>query len=68
MLSQFYILRKTDMFNTTKALLTLTIVIITIVIILGIWLITPQHSGVALATSILGLPVPAVLVGWVYDL
>ena len=56
------------MFNTTKALLTLTIVIITIVIILGIWLITPQHSGVALATSILGLPVPAVLVGWVYDL
>ena len=55
------------MFNTTKALLALIITITFALIVIGAWIITPPHSGVAMAIGLLCLPFAGVFVAWVYD-
>lgn len=55
------------MFNTTKALLALIIVMIFLSVVLATWVFTPPHSGVAMAIGMLLLPFAAVFIAWVYD-
>ena len=55
------------MFNTTKALLALLVVIILVSTVLATWVFTPPHSGVAMAIGMLLLPFAAVFIAWVYD-
>ena len=55
------------MFNTTKALLALIIVIILVSTVLATWVFTPPHSGVAMTVGMILLPFAAVFIAWVYD-
>lgn len=55
------------MFNTTKALLALIIVMIFLSVVLATWVFTPPHSGVAMSVGMILLPFAAVFVAWVYD-
>ena len=55
------------MFNTTKALLALIIVIILVSTVLATWVFTPPHSGVAMSVGMILLPFAAVFIAWVYD-
>lgn len=51
--------------NSFKALTIALILILFSAVIFAVWVFTPQHSGVAYATMLLGGPVVAVLIGWV---
>ena len=55
------------MFNTTKALLALIVVIILVSTVLATWVFTPPHSGVAMSVGMILLPFAAVFIAWVYD-
>lgn len=61
------ILRKTDMLNTTKALLAVIVIVIFIALSGAVWVATPQHSGVVLSTMLITLPFAAVFIAWIYD-
>ena len=55
------------MFNSTKLLLSLIIVIIFVAAVLATWVITPNHSGVAMSIGLILLPFAGVFLAWVND-
>lgn len=55
------------MFNTTKALLAIAVVLIVLAIVCGTWIATPQHSGVAMSVGLVALGFGGVFIGWIYD-
>ena len=55
------------MFNTTKALLSLIVVVVFIAVITVVWIIIPQHSGVAMSVGLILLPFAAVFLAWIND-
>lgn len=55
------------MFNSTKLLLSVIIVITFIAAVLAVWVITPNHSGVALSIGLILLPFAGVFLAWVNE-
>lgn len=55
------------MLNTTKFLLSLIVVVLFIVVITAVWVITPQHSGVAMSIGLILLPFAGVFLAWIND-
>ena len=55
------------MFNSTKLLLSVVIVIVFSTVVLAAWILTPQHSGVAMSIGIILLPFAGVFIAWVND-
>lgn len=55
------------MFNTTKLLLSTLIIITFVAAVLVTWVITPNHSGVAMSIGLILLPFAGVFLAWVND-
>lgn len=55
------------MFNTTKALLSVIVIMVLTVIVLATWVFTPPHSGVAISIGMIALPFAGVFISWIYD-
>lgn len=55
------------MLNTTKALIVALIISLSVLIVVAVWLATPQHSGVAMSTLLCLIVVDGLLVGWLFD-
>ena len=55
------------MFNTAKALLTVIVLMVLVVIIIATWVFTPPHSGVAISIGMILLPFAGVFIAWIYD-
>lgn len=55
------------MLNTTKALIATLIISFAVLIVVAVWLATPQHSGVAMSTLLSVVIVGGLLIGWLFD-
>ena len=55
------------MFNTTKALLTVIVLMVLVVVVTMTWIFTPPHSGVAMSIGMIALPFAGVFIAWIYD-
>ena len=55
------------MFNTTKALLAIIVLLILAIVVIATWVFTPPHSGVAISIGMILLPFAGVFIAWIYD-
>lgn len=55
------------MFNVTKALLAVVVILTFLLIVTAVWVFTPPHSGVALSTGLVLLPFVGIFIAWIYD-
>lgn len=55
------------MFNSTKALLSLLVIITFVATVVVTWIITPNHSGVAMSVGLILLPFAGVFLAWIND-
>lgn len=53
--------------NTTKLLISVLLTLTALAITLGVWIIIPPHSGVALSVGLFLMIVVGLLIGFIYD-